>query len=33
MISFRGRLAALAGHLIKKVNKAEEVTYLDTNIT
>jgi hypothetical protein len=27
-----GKLTALAGHPTKKVNKAEELTYLSTNI-
>ncbi len=32
MMSPRGKLTALASHLTKKVNKAEELTYLSTNI-
>jgi hypothetical protein len=32
MTSFGGKLTALACHPTKKVNKAEELTYLYTNI-
>jgi hypothetical protein len=32
MISRGGKLTALACHLTKKENKAEELTYLSTNI-
>jgi hypothetical protein len=32
MTSPGGKLTALAGHPMKKVNKAEEPTYLSTNI-
>jgi hypothetical protein len=32
MTSPWGKLTALACHLTKKVNKAEELTYLSTNI-
>jgi hypothetical protein len=32
MTSLRGKLIELACHLTKKVNKAEEQTYLSTNI-
>jgi hypothetical protein len=31
-MSHRGTLTALTCHLTKKVNKAEELTYLSTNI-
>ena len=32
MTSPRGKLSALVGHPMTKVNKAEELTYLSTNI-
>ncbi len=32
MTSPRGKLTTLVGHPMKKVNKAEEPTYLSTNI-
>ncbi len=32
MTSLRGKLTALVCHLTKRVNKAEELTYLSTNI-
>ncbi len=32
MTSLRGKLTALACHSTKRVNKAEELTYLSTNI-
>jgi hypothetical protein len=32
MMSPGGKLTALAGHQAKRVNKAEEITYISTNI-